>query len=195
MAKGFFGSIGDAPSLGVHFKLYGKWEETIRTINRLNPAIKAASIAAQISVCKEISKRVKNHIRNNDLPWNPLSEKYLRQKADRGWDSRILIASGTYYHSIEVFTKGSQHLVYVGVRRGVYGKTLSGKKNNLEVAKIAAIHEFSYNPKRRRPVWNPTIREMGNIPGIKNLYIQHLYKQLKRRGIPISKVNNILSWR
>lgn len=195
MPAGFFGSIGNGPSLGVHFQLFGKWGEAIKTLQRLSPSIKQASIAAQSMVAKEIARRVKEHLRQQDLPWRPLSQKYKSQKSAKGWDKRILIGTGTYYHAIEVFTKGSQHLAFVGVRRGIYGKTLDGKKSRLQVAEIAAIHEFSYSAKRRRPLWNPTIREMGGTKGIKELYLQHLYKQLKRRGIPLRKLQGLPRWR
>lgn len=191
MAQGFFGSIGSSPSLGINFKPFGRWDQTMRVIHNLKPAIKAASLAAQMSVCREISRRVKGHLKNQDLSWRPLSPRYLAQKEKKGYDERILLASGSYYHAIEVFTKGNQKIAFVGVKRGVYGKTLKGKKSRMQIADIAAIHEFSYNAKRRRPLWNPTIRELGGAKGIKKLYEHYFYNQLKRRGIPLTKVKKI----
>lgn len=173
-------------SLNLQFKTFGRWEETIKTLQRLKPAIKQASLAAQIRVCKEIARRVKGHLRNQDLNWRALSTSYKSKKAKYGWDKRILLATHTYYDNIEVFTKGNQHLVYVGVKRGVYGKKPNGKRNSLEVAKVAIIHEFSQNPRRRRPLWNPTIREMGGVKGVKSLYNLYLYQELKKRKVPIS---------
>lgn len=189
---GFFGSIGDNPSLGVQFKPFGRWEETIYTTKRLKANIKAASLSAQMSVCREIARRVKAHLRDQDLPWRELSRRYVKQKEKYGRDPRILISHGIYYHAIEVFQKGNQKLAFVGVRRGIYGKTVKGKRGRLQVADYAAIAEFSYNPKFRRPVWNPTIRDMGNSPGLKALYSKFFYNALKRRGVPIAKINSLM---
>lgn len=187
MARNFYAQ----PGIGLQFKTYGRWDETIKTIQRLGPTIKQASVAAQMLVCREIARRVKAHLRNQDLNWRPLSPEYRAAKAAYGWDRRILLATHTYYDNIEVFKKGNQHLVYVGVRKGIYGRTPSGKRNRLELAKIAVIHEFSSNSKRRRPLWNPTIREMGGVTGLKELYTKHLHKELRKRRIPISAIGKI----
>lgn len=191
MARNFF---NDNAGLGIHFKPIGQWEQTVRTMQKMRYTIKAASLNAQIRLCKEIAKRVKGHLRNQDLPWRHLTPNYLRKKTAKGWDERMLIGSQTYYDSIKVITKGNQHLAYVGVPKGIYGPKLSGKgRNKLEVAQIAAIHEFSQNAKRRRPLWNPTIREMGGAKGIKQIYTDFLFKELRRKGFPVNKINSIIS--
>lgn len=191
MPRNFF----DEPKVRLQFKPFGKWDESIKLIQKLKPSIKKASQEAQIRVCREIIKNVKAHLRNQDLPWRKLGENYVKSKKQHGWDTRILMATHAYYNSIEIITKGSQHLVFVGVRRGIYTTRRDGKRNPLEVAQIAVIHEFSANAKRRRPLWNPTIRQMGGGKGLKILYEQHFYKQLKRRGIPITKLAPYMKWR
>lgn len=190
MPPGFF---NNKAGLGIHFKPMGKWEESIRHFQGLKRNLKVASQNAQIRLCKEIAKRVKEHIRYQDLPWRHLTQEYADRKDEDGWDDRILMASQTYYDAIQVITKGSQHMIYVGVPRGIYGPKIGGNgRNKLEVAQIAAIHEYSMNAKRRRPLWNPTIREMGNTKGIKAKYMDYLYKELRRRGVPIDKIPGLL---
>jgi len=190
MPKNFFGN----PGLTLQLKPIGKWAEAIRTFQRLDPAIKRASLAAQIAVCEEIAKQVKGHLRKQDLGWRALSPSYLAAKQAKGWDGRILLATHTYYDNITTFVKGTQHIAFVGVKRGIYGKKLDGKKNKLEVAVIATIHEFSNNAKRRRPLWNPTIRKMGSSKGIKALYLKFLTRELKKQRIPLDVINQ-LRWR
>lgn len=175
-------------------QLFGQWEETIKMIGRLEPAIKASSIKAQLKVCNAIRTKVRAHLRNQDLEWQPLGERYAKRKATKGLDSRTLIATGGYYHAIEVWQVGSQHIVYVGVRKGVYTSTGGArpKRSKLQIAQIAAIHEFATGKKiPRRPLWNPTIAELGGSKGIQKMYINSLTWWLQKEGIKLNKTAKI----
>lgn len=184
----------DNPIGNLEVKLFGQWDETIRVLQTISPAVKDISVKAQLKVGKEIIRRVKGHLRNQDLGWTPLSSKYQERKAAAGLPtSKILMAYKTYYNSIEVWQKANQHMVFIGVRKGIYTKNLQGKKSKLEVAAIAAAHEFSSGKRLpRRELWNPSIKEMGGVKGIKALYIKHLVAGLKRRGIPIKIYKNFI---
>lgn len=182
-------------SLGrLDIKLFGQWEETIRVLQKVSPAVKEVSIKAQLRVGREIVRRVKAHLRNQDLGWQPLSSSYQKRKADAGLPSgKILYAYGNYYRNIEVWRRANHHLVYIGVRRGRYTKNLEGKKSKIDIATIAAIHELSSGKRiPKRPLWNPTIKEMGGVKGIKTLYVQYLVKGLQRKGIPIKIKKNVI---
>lgn len=190
MARTFFNRINVPLDQGyipqIRFKLFGQWDTAIRTLNKLSPAVKEASLAAQLKVCQDICKRVKTHLRKQDLDWEPLNSEYLEKKEDIGFSPLTLIAYGTYYNNIETWQVGNQHLAFVGVRRGIYTKNLRGKRSRLDVATIAAVHEFSNGTKiPRRPLWNPTIREMDGTKGIQKLFVGELRKGLKKRGIPV----------
>lgn len=190
MAGTFLRAV-DTPRVEV--KLFGRWEETIKMVQNLSPAIKIASIAAQMKVCNEILKRVRRHLRNQDLGWRPLSSRYSALKAESGLDGRTLIAHGTYYHAIQVWSKGIGHMVFVGVKKGTYGSTASGKKSKIDVARIATIHEFSSGRRiPRRPLWNPTIREIGGVGGIKKMYLNSLMYRLRLLGIPVKPFRRLL---
>lgn len=196
MARTFFNKTNVPLNQGfiprIEFKLFGQWDETIRILNKLSPTVKECSLIAQMKICQDICKRVKNHLKNQDLNWEPLSEKYREAKTNAGLGGETLIAYGQYYNNIEAWQKGNQHLAFVGVKKGIYTRRLSGKRSRLDVATIAAIHEFSNGIKLpRRPLWNPTIREMGGAPGIKKAYVKHLVGSLRVRGIPVKQFQNI----
>lgn len=198
MARTFFNKrnipvSGRSGKPQVSFKLFGQWDEAIRIISRLSPAIKEASLKAQMKICREIAKRVKGHIKNQDLNWQPLSSEYASRKAAAGLSGNILEAYGNYYNAIQAWQVSNQHFAFVGVKKGMYTRNISGRRSKYDIASIAAIHELSQGriiPKR--PLWNPTIAEMGGSMGLKNAYTEHLINNLRMKGIPISDVRKII---
>ena len=166
------------------FKPFGDWADAVRTFSRLDKEIKVASIRAQEKMALVILKKVKDHLRKQDLPWRKLSKKYAAKKKKLGWDHRILIATSSYLNNITYWKRANGWYVYIGVKKGVHGINLyTKKKNPIDIATIAYIHEFSSGTKRYRPLWNPTIRELGNKPGIKALFLKHLKTELRRSGL------------
>lgn len=180
----------DIPRL--HISLFGDWDRTVRMVNSLENGIKVASYKAQMKVCKEIEKRVKAHLRNNDLGWTALDADYAKKKSSHNLDGRTLIAYGAYYHAITTWTPSGRNIVNVGVKKGKYTQKIGGGRSKLEIAAIAAIHEFSTGKLPRRPLWNPTIQEMGGPNGIKKMYVNSLIWHLGRMGIPVKNFRNIL---
>lgn len=174
----------------ISFSLFGQWKQTMDLLSSIGPKVKKASIAAQLKVGKEIAKKVKAHIRNQDLGWQDLSEEYARRKADAGLHSETLMAYKTYYENINVWESGNKKLINIGVKRGIYTREVSGKRSKLDVATIAGINEFaSGNRVPRRPLWNPTIVEMGGAKGIKKMYINSLIWHLRASGVNVRKLN------
>lgn len=197
MARTFFNKTNVPRRAGsgryqITFKLFGQWAETIDVINKLGPSIKAGSIKAQMKICQDIAKRVKKHIKLQDLNWQPLSEVYAERKAAAGLSGNTLEAYENYYNNITVWTVGTQGYVLVGVKKGLYTKNLSGRRSKYDIATIAAIHELSQGRKiPRRPLWNPTIAEMGGAPGLKAKFISHLVGALRVKGIPVKPFMNL----
>lgn len=193
MPRSFFNKTNTPLNQGfipkVNFKLFGQWDQAIKTLNKLSPAVKECSLIAQMKVCQAICKRVKDHLKKQDLDWQPLSEDYLARKSEYGFSGLILWAYGNYYNNIQAWQVGNQHIAYVGVKKGVYTKDLKGKRSRLDIATIAAVHEFSNGKKiPRRPLWNPSIREMGGSKGISIDFIGYLRKELRNRGIPVRDI-------
>lgn len=185
--------IGNHGMPVIQIKPWGNWDKTVRVMGSLGRNIKASSIQAQLKVCKEIQTRVKRHLRNQDLGWKRLGRAYLGAKMEAGLDRRILMSWGKYYSSIDVWRKPFGEIVFVGVKKGVYTKNISGRRSKLDVATIAAMHEFSSGKRfPRRQLWNPTIAEMGGTKGLKKMYVNSLYYWLRIKGVPISKVSSFI---
>lgn len=190
-ARNFDLNAGYTPRFQV--ELVGNWAKVTNLFGKLSPKIKQASVKAQIKVCTEIARRVKAHLRNQDLNWKSLNPYYASRKAKAGLGSKILMNYRTYYDNITVWQKGNQHLVLAGVKRGVYTKTLSGKRSAMEVASIATVHEFaSGKGAARRPLWNPTIQELGGSKGIKAIYLRAFIWHLRRSGVPVTPLKGMI---
>ena len=177
----------------MEIKPMGNWANTISTVTRISPDIKDAGIKGQMKVAREIVRRVKGHIRNQDLGWKPLSETTQAIKSIYGLDSRTLYAHGGYYNAIEAWQKGSQFMVFAGVKKGKYSRSYGGKKRAIDIGQVAAVHEFSSGKRvPRRPLWNPTIREMGGAAGLKKMFMGSFLYYLRMKGIPIKPFRDLL---
>ena len=185
--KGNLANIGNNGIIPkVRFELFGDWAKTMYILKTIGPKVKLASTKAQLKVGKEIAKKVRGHIRNQDLGWEPLSTKYAEAKANAGLQGGTLMAYNNYINAIKVWQPGNRHMVLIGVKRGIYTREINGKRSRLEIAEIAGIHEFSSGKRvPRRPLWNPTIAEMGGANGIKKMYINSLAWHLRAMGIPV----------
>ena len=167
----------------MEIELFGDWDEAIETFQNLKPKIKIASIKAQWKVCKEVEKKIKQHLINQDLNWKGLNVKYKARKSSLGLDGDILYAYGNYSRAIHTWENPGSSFVYVGVKKGIFTKTLSGKQSRIDISSIAYIHEFS--KKIARPLWNPTIEEMGGSIGLQAMYMRSLIFWLKFQKVKV----------
>lgn len=182
LKESMLSSSGDGYRL--QFKLVGEWKSTMDIIKRLPAAMKSSSLEAQVKLGDDVVKRVKKHLRNQDLGWRPLSSETSAKKNLKGLDSRILFAWGNYYNNIKVWKVGNQKALLIGVRTGIHTRSYGGRKSKYDIARIAAIHEFSSGKRvPRRPLWNPTIAEYG-IRGFKELYLKFFKARLRANRIP-----------
>lgn len=188
MAKKFL-----APDRVMTFSLTGEWDKALKIFKNIGPAVKVASLYAQRKIAEDAKKRVLGHLINQDLGWKALSSKYLQEKAKTAADTRMLMAYHRYYSSIEVWQNTSQQVVYVGVKRGKYTYSVwDHRRSRIDIAQIAAIHEFSKGRKiPRRPLWNPSIAEMGGEKGIKDKFVKHLVGKLRVMGIPVKQFQTL----
>lgn len=193
--RNFFKPRNSTGGMKLTFELYGEWDKTIRTVQKVGPAVKIAGLYAQMKVATILKKKVVGHLINQDLGWRALDDKYLAQKTKVAADTRILFAYNQYYQNIEVWHRSNEHTVFVGVKSGRYTYSVwDNKRSKIDIASIAFIHEFSRGRRvPRRPLWNPTIKEMGGEQGIKDLYVKHLVGKLRVMGIPIKQFKAI--WR
>lgn len=193
MPRNFFKPQNAAVEGKLTFELYGEWDKTIRTVQKVGPAVKVAGLYAQMKVANILKKKVVGHLLNQDLGWRALDDKYLAQKAKVAADTRILMAYNQYYQNIEVWHRASEHTVFVGVKKGKYTYSVwDNKRSRIDIATIAFVHEFAKGHRvPRRPLWNPSIQEMGGEKGIKELFVKHLVGKLRVMGIPVKQFKTI----
>lgn len=163
----------------IRISTIGDWRREMRKMRMLAPDIHRAALRGQERAAKKLVKIVKDHLTNQDLQWTSLSKSTLRKK---GGDTRMLLSSETYFNNIKAFRKG--YVYYAGVKRGVT------EPNGIETARVAAIHEFrslAVKGSPRRPLWTPSIAEMGGAKGIRNIVVKAIARKLALRGWTLTK--------
>lgn len=168
----------------IKFELLGNWALTQKIIKELPGDVKESYRQAQRSFGKKLERKVKRHLRNQDLPWKELAESTVKRKKSQ----EILIETSDYYNAIRTYSSGP-YTISVGVKEGVY--KLRGKGENeskISIADYAAIHERGHVFENgrvvpKRPLWVPTWKEMGGKEGMANEVIDAVNKVLARKGI------------
>lgn len=151
----------------------GNWSGVMLKLANLDPMIKRAARSSQYVLGRDIISRVKGHLKNQDLGWKKLAKSTIKRKGH----SIALLEYGTYYENIRLWQKDL--LVNVGVPQGVK------EKNNTETALMAAFHEYGAKGVPKRPLWNPTFREMGGSEGIRVRLVRGIKNYLEDRGYNI----------
>ena len=88
----------------------------------------------------------------------------------------------------------------MGVKKGIYTRSLNGKKSKFDIAKVAYMNEIGGRKLPARPLWAPVIKEFGGARGIQNQFVDILHKKLRRRGIPVvnftqNRIFNTQKWK
>jgi hypothetical protein len=122
----------------------------------------------------------KLHLQNQDLGWQPLSDRYLKlkmkqRKGKRRLSEKTLIATSSYFQSITSKVLGRR--VLIGVMRGVRND------DGQEIANIAKIHEYGSTARNipARPLWQPTLEELKNYVTTARPFLRSARILLKRR--------------
>lgn len=149
----------------------GDWDGTIRFIQQ-TLGVDATRVVqnAQKTEAENLVEVVKGHIENQDLPWVPLSPRHVLKK---GHDN-IYQHTGVYYNNIRVWKEGKAYLA--GVKKGVLYTNRGGSKISLET--VARWMEFGTRRLPERPLWRPSIEEVGGATGIRNRIAKTLYKHI-----------------
>lgn len=158
----------------IQIKTIGLWQRELRKMRYLPRDIKVSSNWGQQKAAQKLVGIVKGHLEKQDLPWAPLAESTKRTK----YDWRTLIESETYINNIKAFRKGGVY--YAGVKRGVT------EPNGIETSVVAAMHEFGSGGSGiglpARPLWAPSLKEMGGTRGIRKIVMQAIARKLRLRG-------------
>jgi phage gpG-like protein len=100
--------------------------------------------------------------------WKPLTGKWLRRKASKGWDTRILHKNGNLRDSV--------------TKRGADGQILDIGPNSINFGSdlpYAARHQFGYRQTPKRPFVKMTPLD---IIKIRNILRDHMMQEWTRRG-------------
>lgn len=139
----------------------GDWTKAKRIARKLQKRMDNAASKTVARMALEAERMAVKLLADQPSDWDPLSEKYKKQKEKRGQSEKILIATSTYFQSITSFNVSS-FIAFAGVKRSAKGE------DGQIVADIAAIHE--YGSKKRnipaRPLWTKVYKEMEGRPDI-----------------------------
>jgi hypothetical protein len=164
------------------FKTFGDWNKFNNLTKTLAPDLRRSALKGQEKSVNKIAQIVKGHLRNQDLPWRPLSDYYLAHKKENR--DKILIETWKYYESIKVYRE--KNVFSVGVRKDRFHPSINGR---ISMASLAMIHENGTNnlfgkgirlPKR--PLWKPSLREFNQMGGIQAIVVKQLRQDLYNRG-------------
>lgn len=102
-------------------------------------------------ISREIVKELKEGIYKQKFNWAPLNDRYLKQKLEKGLDTRTWIARGELVKSIGVvFSRGNYYITF----RRKYDS--EGK----EFLKIARSLEYGTDKIPARPLFKPTVEKI-----------------------------------
>ena len=148
----------------VNVKMIGNWKGAVKTAALLNPVIKKSIVQGQRKYARRLVAIVKKHIISQDLGWKPASA------SKRG--SLLMIDTRDYYTSIRYWQKNYE--LHVGVPTHlIHGR--SGKP----IWKIASWQEQGNKRVPKRPLWAPSIKEMGGNKEVANQVQQEITRNLR----------------
>jgi hypothetical protein len=167
----------------INFKLLGNWSLAKEIVANLKPDLKESYRQGQRNFAQQIERRVKAHIRNQDLPWAPLAERTVKMKNSQD----IYIESKSYYDAIKTYSSGP-YQVSVGVKPNAVklSEGKDGTTRTVNIAMYAAINEFGHtfeNGRRvpKRPLWAPTMAELGGKRGMALAVMESFNKVMARK--------------
>lgn len=145
---------GPKDSLNIEIKKIGNWAGAELQYKNLDRTIKMSLMATERLIANKIKAKVRGHMRNQDLPWREAS------RSKKG--PKLMIETGTYYNSIKV--RQLNLAITVGVDKDVIHP-----RTHQPIWRIARWQENGTKGKHRipkRPLWEPSIKEVGGSVGI-----------------------------
>ena len=156
----------------LQFKPFGDWNGATWKITKLPVSIKQAVMDGQEAAGNKLIKIVRKHIIAQDLP--SFSQYPKVRPAHLSGVSDLLIDSTNYLQSLAVWRK--QSVLYVGV------KSSAREPNGVETARVAFWLETGTKTIPARPVWEPSIGEIGDADGLNKIVQKKLEAKLISDG-------------
>lgn len=162
-------------------KKIGNWDGAMRMFSQMGYRVKTVTLQSQKEICKNLKDRVIKHLMAQDLNWQPLAILTKEIKTRKNKDL-ILIDTELYLKSITVYQVGLTW--YVGIKKGIVYRR---KGSFVSVDRVAILSEKGTTKQPARPLWEPSIAEMGGFKGIQKYVIDAVYASLKRqaKGTPV----------
>lgn len=146
----------------------GNWNGLLRAFRDMGFDINTAARNGQQEAAKKLIKIVKGHIINQDLPWPKLNEHTKNAKNS----SDILIDTRLYFESINYWWENKT--IKAGVKRGLH------YPSGVEISNVAAMLEFGTSKMPDRPVWGPSLEEIGGKEGLRDIVAESIVRKLQR---------------
>ncbi|MCF6192325.1 MAG: phage virion morphogenesis protein [Candidatus Hydrothermae bacterium] len=133
-------------------RLFGDWGRLIRDLATAPSRLDRARRRALADIADRLEGEAVGHIRAQDLPWEPLSPKYLSWKIRKGYSENIYVKTATLFRAIT--SEVGEDRAFVGVRRGTVREA-----DGTDVVEIARWLEEGTSRMPARPLWGPTVEE------------------------------------
>lgn len=168
----------------IQIQRIGNWNEVVRFFGELAPNIGVTAVLAQKQIARKLKKIVVGHLVAQDLGWEPLSESTLKLKTKNA--DLILIETEKYLNSIKITDNGKR--IMVGVPTNIFYQRTG---QVVQVSRVAAWQEYGTKKIPARPLWGPSIEELGGVKGIRDFVATAIYVKLRTaargKGITIEK--------
>lgn len=132
----------------------GDWKKLEQVLAEAGKRFKKEIRGATNNAGRLMQTTMAGHIEGQNLPWKPLTPRYLAWKLKHGYSEQILFMTSSLMSGIK-YHHGDWSGGFVGVSRNAV------RKDGSSLANIAAVHEFGTRDGRvpARPFVAPTLKE------------------------------------
>lgn len=157
-------------------KKIGDWDGAMRFFRDMGWRVKTVTLKSQEEICRKLKKIIVNHIIAQDMQWEPLSPKTMKIKNPKNKDL-IYLDTELYIKSITVGRVRDTY--WIGIKKGIAYRR---KGSFVNVDRVAAMNEFGNMRVPARPLWEPSILELGGAKGIRDYVAKAIYEKLKAQA-------------
>ena len=150
----------------IDIELEGDWPGVSLALKSLPLAVRSSAIWGQRKATEQLVKTVKKHINAQDLGWQPRSAKRMFG------DPRILVDEEAYYGAIKAWKEGDTYIA------GVPSNATNSKGDR--IVDYALMNEFGGGNLPSRPLWGPSIEELGGPSGLRSIVTVAIYQKLAK---------------
>jgi hypothetical protein len=161
-------------------KTVGDWSGVIKFFKDSGIEVRKKTMDAQWEICKKLKSILIRHIIANDLNWANLSPITRANKKEN--KNMIYMDTELYINSIQVWRNGLN--AQVGLKKGA---TYRRKSGSVSLERVAMWMEYGTQKMPARPLWAPSIEELGGKEGIRDFVVDAIFRRLKwlAKGKPI----------